>query len=160
MSTRGLLFQWASTIKIQLSTLLYKVDIIIIISWIVVQSGHYHYHFMNCNFFSPWYSVKITLLVLNDNHPDWRLGINFDMWYIYVQRSQQNKMEIHLMFTCTCSSDKPPNSRWISNAYTTTMSYVLAQKIIKHKEIRKVIYLYCISVSDRSMEGSWNIPVY
>ena len=53
-----------------------------------------------------------------------------------------------------CSSDKPPNSRWISNAYTTTMSYVLAQKIIKHKEIRKVIYLYCISVSDRSMEGS------
>jgi hypothetical protein len=43
MSIRGLLFQWASTMKIQLSMLVYyKVDLIIIS--------------LKINFFLPWYS--------------------------------------------------------------------------------------------------------
>ena len=55
MSTRGLLFQWASTIKIQLSVLVYyKVDLIIIS--------------LKINLFSPWYSWKIGELTLNKNH--------------------------------------------------------------------------------------------
>jgi hypothetical protein len=46
ISTRGLLFQWASTIKIQLSMLVeYKADLIIIS--------------LKINKFSPWYSWKI-----------------------------------------------------------------------------------------------------
>jgi hypothetical protein len=45
MSTRGLLFQWASTIKIQLSVLVwYKADLIIIIISLKI------------NLLSPWYS--------------------------------------------------------------------------------------------------------
>ena len=55
MSTRGLLFQWASTMKIQLGMLvLYKVDLIIIS--------------LKINLFSPWYSWKIVELTLNNNH--------------------------------------------------------------------------------------------
>ena len=53
MSTRGLLFQWTSTIKIQ------RVGL--------VQSGHHH-HFIECNLFSAWYSWKIPELVLSNNH--------------------------------------------------------------------------------------------
>ena len=52
MSTCGQLFQWASTLKIQLRV--YKVDIIIIWS--------------KYKLFSPWYSCKIAHLVLNNNH--------------------------------------------------------------------------------------------
>jgi hypothetical protein len=45
MSTRGLLFWWASTIKIELSILVwYKVSIIIAL----------------CNLFPPWYSSTLT----------------------------------------------------------------------------------------------------
>jgi len=48
-------FQWASTIKIQLSLLVwYKADIIIIP--------------LKINLFSPWYSWKIAALALNNNH--------------------------------------------------------------------------------------------
>ena len=55
MSTRGLLFQWASTMKIQLGMLvLYKVDLIIIS--------------LKINLFAPWYSWKIVELTLNNNH--------------------------------------------------------------------------------------------
>ena len=58
MSIRGLLFQWASTIKIQLSVLVYtqyKADFIIIS--------------LKINLISPWYSWKIAEIVLNNNHP-------------------------------------------------------------------------------------------
>ena len=62
MSTRGLLIQWASTIKIQLSVLvLYKVDLIIIS--------------LKINLFSLWYSWKILELALNNNH-------SFN-WYLF-----------------------------------------------------------------------------
>ena len=54
MSTRGLLFQWASTIKIQFSVLVYNTADLIIIS-------------LKINLFSPWYSWKIAELTLN-NH--------------------------------------------------------------------------------------------
>jgi hypothetical protein len=58
MSTHGLLFQWASTIKIQLSVLVYyKADLIIIS--------------LKINLFWPWYtcSWKIAELALHNNHP-------------------------------------------------------------------------------------------
>jgi hypothetical protein len=52
---RGLLFQLASTIKIQLSVLVsYKADIIIIST--------------KCNLFLPWYCCKIDQLPLNNIH--------------------------------------------------------------------------------------------
>ena len=58
MSTCGLLFQWASTIKIQLSMLvLLKADLNII-----------SLNLQKCNLFSPWYCWKIAHLVLNNNH--------------------------------------------------------------------------------------------
>ena len=54
MSIHGLLFQWASTIKIQLSMLVYyKADLIIS---------------LKINLFSPSYSWKIAELALNSNH--------------------------------------------------------------------------------------------
>ena len=54
MATRRLLFDLVSTIKIQLSVLVYyKVDIIIIS--------------LKCNLFLPWYIWKIAHLVLNNN---------------------------------------------------------------------------------------------
>jgi hypothetical protein len=58
MSISGLLFQWATTIKIQLSVLVYtqyKADFIIIS--------------LKINLISPWYSWKIAEIVLNNNHP-------------------------------------------------------------------------------------------
>ena len=55
MSTSRLLFQWASTIKIQLSVLVYNKADLIIIS-------------LKINLFSPWYSWKIAELALNNNH--------------------------------------------------------------------------------------------
>ena len=55
MSIRWLLFQWARTIKIQLSALVkYKADIIIIS--------------LKINLFSPWYSRKMAKLALNNTH--------------------------------------------------------------------------------------------
>ena len=54
ISTHGLMFQWTSTIKIQISLLIYyKTDIIIS---------------SKCNMFSPWYGWKIAHLALNNNH--------------------------------------------------------------------------------------------
>jgi len=55
MSTHGLLFQWASTIKVQLSVLVE-----------LVQSRH-HQHLIESNFL-PWYSWKIVYLALNNTH--------------------------------------------------------------------------------------------
>jgi hypothetical protein len=55
MSTRGLLFEWASTTKIQLSVLvLNKADLITLS--------------LKIKLFSPWYSWKIAELALNNNH--------------------------------------------------------------------------------------------
>jgi hypothetical protein len=56
MSICGLLFQWASTIKIQLPGKCVG----------LVQSWPHH-HLME-NLFSPWYSWKIAELELNNNH--------------------------------------------------------------------------------------------
>jgi hypothetical protein len=53
MSTRWLMFQWASTIKIQIRVLVY------------IDSGP---HLINCNLFLPWYGWKIAHLALNNNH--------------------------------------------------------------------------------------------
>ena len=55
MFTRGLLFLWASTLKIQLSVLVQNKANLIIIS-------------LKINLFSPWYSWKIAELALNNNH--------------------------------------------------------------------------------------------
>ena len=55
MSIHKLLFQWASTVKIQLSMLVYHKADLIIIS-------------LKINLFSPWYSWKIAELNLNNNH--------------------------------------------------------------------------------------------
>ena len=55
MSTSGLLFQWASTIKLQLSVLILNKADLIIIS-------------LKINLFSPWYSWEIAELALNNNH--------------------------------------------------------------------------------------------
>jgi len=55
MSICGMLFQWARTIKTNLSVLvLYKADLIIIS--------------LKINLFSPWYSWKFASLALNNNH--------------------------------------------------------------------------------------------
>ena len=55
MSIHRLLFQWASTIKIQLNVLVqYKADLIIIS--------------LKISLFSPWYSWKIAELALSNNH--------------------------------------------------------------------------------------------
>ena len=55
ISIRGLLFQWSSTIKIQLSMLVqYKADLTIIS--------------LKINLFLPWYSWKIVELALNNIH--------------------------------------------------------------------------------------------
>ena len=56
MSIRRLLFQWASTIKMQLSVLVWcKADLTIIP--------------LKFNFFSSWYSWKIPEVALSNNHP-------------------------------------------------------------------------------------------
>jgi hypothetical protein len=55
MSTSGLLLQWASTIKIQLSVLVENKTNIIIIS-------------LTINLFLPWYSWEIAELAFNNNH--------------------------------------------------------------------------------------------
>jgi hypothetical protein len=64
ISIRELLFQWASTIKIQLSVLVkYKADLIIIS--------------LKINLFLPWYRYKIAELVLNNNHL-----LTLSIWYL------------------------------------------------------------------------------
>ena len=55
MFTRELLFQWASTLKVQLSVLVYNKTDIIIIS-------------LNINLFLPWYRWKTTELALSNNY--------------------------------------------------------------------------------------------
>jgi hypothetical protein len=63
MSTHGLLFQWASTIKIQLSMLVwYKADLIIIS--------------LKINLFSPWFIGKFAELALNSNQSLTHMDIN------------------------------------------------------------------------------------
>ena len=65
-STRERSFQWASTIKIQLSLFVwYKADIIIIP--------------LKIHLFSPWYSWKIAELALNNNHPLTLLPVDYDI---------------------------------------------------------------------------------
>ena len=55
MSIRGLLFQWVTTIKMQLSVLVeYKADLIIIS--------------LKINLFSSWYSWKIAAMAITNNH--------------------------------------------------------------------------------------------
>ena len=55
MSIRGLLFQWASTMKIQLNVSVdYKVGLIVIS--------------LKFNVFSPWYIWQIDELALNNNN--------------------------------------------------------------------------------------------
>ena len=49
------MFQWASTIKIQLSVLVYYKAGLILIS-------------LKIDLFSPWYSWKIVELALDNNH--------------------------------------------------------------------------------------------
>ena len=53
MYTHGLLVQWASTIKFQLSGVVYY----------KVKSG-YHSHLIECNLFSSWYSYKMADVTL------------------------------------------------------------------------------------------------
>jgi hypothetical protein len=55
MSVHGLLFRWATTIRVQLSVLVYNKANLIIIS-------------LNINLFSPCYSWKNPELALNNNH--------------------------------------------------------------------------------------------
>jgi hypothetical protein len=55
MSVHGLLFRWATTIRVQLSVLVYNKANLIIIS-------------LNINLFSPCYSWKNAELALNNNH--------------------------------------------------------------------------------------------
>ena len=76
VSTCRLLFQWTSTIKIQMKMLVwYKADIIIISS--------------KCNLFVPWYGWKIVHLELSNIHsliyliaPCWtyRKDCNISLW--------------------------------------------------------------------------------
>ena len=54
MSTRGLLFQWASNVKIQPVLVYYKADLIIIS--------------LKISLFSPWYNWKLAELALNNTH--------------------------------------------------------------------------------------------
>jgi hypothetical protein len=55
-STRDLLFQWSSTIKIQIQRV------------VPVQSGHNN-HLIECSLFSPWYGRKKNAhLTLNNKH--------------------------------------------------------------------------------------------
>ena len=55
MSVHGLLFRWATTIRVQLSVLVYNKANLIIIS-------------LNINLFSPCYCWKNAELALNNNH--------------------------------------------------------------------------------------------
>ena len=68
MFIRGLLFRWASTIKIQLSV--YKGEFIIIS--------------LKTNLFSPWYSWKMAELALNNNHSLTHLIYSFllPLWHL------------------------------------------------------------------------------
>ena len=69
MSTMVVLFQWASTVEIQLSELvLYKANIIIINSFL----------------FSPWYSWKIAHVALNNNHSLHSWQINQILWHFVI----------------------------------------------------------------------------
>ena len=68
MSTMVVLFQWASTVEIQLSqVVLYKTDIII-----------------SSILFSPWYGWKIAHVVLNNNHSFHSCQINQILWHFVI----------------------------------------------------------------------------
>jgi hypothetical protein len=116
MSISGLLFQWTSTIKIQLSMLVkYKADLIIS---------------LKINLFSLWYSWKIAELVLNNNHSltplktDWRenifrfycyIGNNFIFDFlnnrISIQKYLNNKISIQKYLNNRISVQKYLNNR-------------------------------------------------
>jgi len=71
MSIRGLLFQWASTIKIQLS-MLYKANLIIVS--------------MKINLISPWYSWKIAELALKQQS---LTQIKTNYWFCHWSKEDQ-----------------------------------------------------------------------
>ena len=92
MYIRGLLFQWPSTIKIQLSVLVYyKADLIIIS--------------LTINLFSPWYSWKIPELALNRNHPLHPLATKFCEFHYNLHKTlcDQNQSEFHVEDMCGVS---------------------------------------------------------
>jgi hypothetical protein len=72
MSTHGLLFQWASTTKIQLSIGL-------------AQSEHHH-HLIESNLFSPFYRWRSAYFVLNRNH-----SLTLP-WYLKILKKRVNPM--------------------------------------------------------------------
>ena len=80
MSTHGLLFQWSSTIKIQLSVLVYyKTNIIItIIS-------------LNGKQFSPWCGWQIAHLAINNNHSPSHLCLSVEKTEV------PGKQHLHLL---------------------------------------------------------------
>ena len=85
-------FQWASTIKILISVLVwYKVDIIIAIS--------------NCNLFSSWYSWKIAELAIKNNHSIYCIDDvmlsqykSKKCWFLYFQNGQIGVSYVFDMF--------------------------------------------------------------
>ena len=102
------LFQWTSTIKIQLIVLIYyKADIIIISS--------------KCNSFSPWYGWKIAHVTLNNNHSLTKAGfiwmkLSFKLLQTlnYLHGNDLSYFEItrfDYMLKLTCISIKFRNSK-------------------------------------------------
>ena len=71
ISTRGLLFQWASTIKIQLKSVC------------LVQSGLHHRHLINL--FSSWYSWKIAELALTTITHSLTHSLNLSRYLIFFK---------------------------------------------------------------------------
>ena len=86
MSTRGLLFQWTSTINIQLSVL---------ISYI---ADHISF---KINLFSPWYSWKIAELVLNNNHS---ILVCWIVFAHYLSFSDLRRLNTPLVTSSFCNS--------------------------------------------------------
>jgi hypothetical protein len=86
MSIRGLLFQWPSTIKIQLSVLVkYKVDLIIIS--------------LKINLFSPWYSWKIAELALSINQS--LTGNKIDSMYFKWDNNTLDMLMMYMYYVST-----------------------------------------------------------
>ena len=89
MSTHRLLFQWSSTIKIQLSVLVwYKADLIVIS--------------LKINFFSPWYRWKIVEMALNNNHS---LASDVQFFFLFqIDRQKLKKAVKVVLFNGFCVS--------------------------------------------------------
>ena len=92
-STRGLLFQWASTMKIQLGVLVWNKADIIIIS-------------LKMNLFSPWYSWKIAELALSNNrssHSTDQSSMSLlDLWVSKSSQKRQLRAELSVWSICNC----------------------------------------------------------